>query len=278
MLKKSQIAFNRIIYPRVGIEEFFALTAELGLHKVELRNDLPGGEIIDGMSPVEIRELAGRHGIEILTINALQKFNLPGHRADAVRELKSLIQLAVSIDCPAVVLCPNNDRSDSRTGEQSLRDTVDSLREFRPLFEGSGLLGYVEPLGFAESSLNSAFAAARAIGEAGGECYRIVYDTFHHYLGPDDGAQLERQFDVSLLGIVHASGVEEDLAMEEMRDEHRVLITDEDRMGSVQQIERLISLGYGGNVALEPFSSRVQELEREDFSRAAARCIQVLTR
>ncbi|MBN2551692.1 MAG: TIM barrel protein [Spirochaetales bacterium] len=278
MLKKSQIAFNRIIYPKVGIDEFFALTAELGLHKVELRNDLPGGEIIDGMSPVEIRELAGKHGIEILTINALQKFNLPGRRGAAVRELKSLIRLALSIGCPAVVLCPNNDRGDSRTGEQSLRDTVESLREFRPLFEDSGMLGYVEPLGFAESSLDSVFAAAGAIGEAGGECYRIVYDTFHHYLGPDDGAQLEQRFDVSLLGIVHASGVEEDLPRDAMRDEHRVLITGEDRMGTLRQIERLISMGYGGNVALEPFSGRVQELAKDDFSRAAARCIEMLTR
>jgi 2-keto-myo-inositol isomerase len=277
MLKKSQIAFNRIIYPGVGIEQFFVLTAELGLHKVELRNDLPGNEIIDGLGPGSVRELAVKHDIEILTINALRKFNLPGHRSAAVRELKSLIGLALSIDCRAVVLCPNNDRSDSRTAEQSLRDTVDSLREFRPLFEDSGLLGYVEPLGFSESSLDSIFAAARAIGEAGGACYRIVYDTFHHYLGPDEGQQLEKEFDIALLGIVHASGVEEDLARDDLKDEHRVLITDGDRMGNIEQIERLTAMGYGGNVSLEPFSIRVQELEKKDFLKAAARCLELLT-
>ena len=278
MLSKSQIGLNRIIYPRVGIDEFFALTAELGLHKVELRNDLPGKQIIDGLSPERVRELAATYGIEILTINALQKFNLPEHRPEAALELKSLIDLALSIDCRAVVLCPNNDPGDSRSGDQALRDTIDSLREFRPLFEDSGVLGYVEPLGFSESSLDSVFAAAGAIGEAGSDCFRIVYDTFHHYLGPDEGQRLIEEFEVSLLGIVHASGVEEDLAREDMKDEHRVLITDRDRMGNIEQIERLTSMGYRGNVSLEPFSTQVQDMEKKDFLKAAARCIEVLTR
>ena len=74
----------------------------------------------------------------------------------------------------AIVLCPNNDPDDNKSGERSLRDTIDSLEELRPLFEDSGLLGYVEPLGFAESSLDSVFTAAGAIGEAGGDGFRIV--------------------------------------------------------------------------------------------------------
>jgi len=48
----------------------------LDLNKIELRNDLPGGKIIDGHTPGQLKELEQKYGVEILTINALQKFNM----------------------------------------------------------------------------------------------------------------------------------------------------------------------------------------------------------
>jgi 2-keto-myo-inositol isomerase len=278
MLARTRIALNRIVSPFVGLEEFFAITAELGLGKVELRNDLPGGKIIDNLAPGEVKRLAAKHRIQILTINALQRFNLPSNVSKATRELEDLIGLARSIGCRAVVLCPNNDRSDRRSPEQSLRDTVAALKAFRPRFEESGLLGYVEPLGFPESSLKSVLTAAEAIGEAGSASYRMVYDTFHHYLGPDDASDIEQKLDVSLVGLVHASGVEAALDKGAMRDGHRVLVTASDRMGNVDQIARLLALGYTGDVSLEPFSEEVQRLERKVFLEEVRKSVDMLTR
>jgi 2-keto-myo-inositol isomerase len=278
MLNTSRIALNRIVYPLPGIEELFALTAELGLGKVELRNDLPGGKIIDNLKPDQVRQLAAKHRIQILTINALQKFNLPSNLRNAARELKDLIGLARAIGCRAIVLCPNNDRADTRTAEQSLRDSVTALKAFRPQFEEAGLLGYVEPLGFPESSMKSVLTASRAIKQAGSGSYRMVYDTFHHYLGPDDAADIEGKLDVSLVGLVHASGVEENLDKGAMKDGHRVLVTANDRMGTVEQIARLVARGYTGDVSLEPFSEQIQRLDRKAFLEAARETIALLTR
>jgi 2-keto-myo-inositol isomerase len=278
MLNKARIALNRIVYPHVGIEEFFAITAELGLGKVELRNDLPGGRIIDELSPDQVKRLAARHKIQILTINALQKFNLPVNFGKATKELNRLIELARSIGCRAIVLCPNNDKADTRTAEQSLRDTVAALKAFRSRFEESGILGYMEPLGFPESSLKSVLSASQAIREVGSGCYRMVYDTFHHFLGPDEAADIEGRLDVSLVGLVHASGVELDLGKGEMKDGHRVLVRADDRMGNVQQIARLIARGYAGDVSLEPFSEQVQRLDRKAFREAVRQTIGILTR
>jgi 2-keto-myo-inositol isomerase len=278
MLEKARIALNRIVYPIVGIEEFFALTAELGLSKVELRNDLAGGKIIDGLQPDQVRKLAAKHRIQILTINALQKFNLPSNLDKATQELKDLIGLARSIGCHAIVLCPNNDTADTRSAEQSLRDTVAALKAFRSQFEESGILGYVEPLGFPESSLKSVLTASQAIREAGSKSYRMVYDTFHHYLGPDQAADIEKKLDVSLVGLVHASGVEADLGKGAMKDAHRVLLTASDRMGNVEQITRLLARGYAGDVSLEPFSAEIQRLDRKAFLAAARETIGILTR
>jgi 2-keto-myo-inositol isomerase len=278
MLNTSHIALNRIVYPDVGLEEFFAITAELGLGKVELRNDLPGSKIIDDLAPDHVRKLASKHRIQILTINALQKFNLPANAAKAAQELKGLIELARSIGCLAIVLCPNNDTADTRTAEQSLRDTVAALKAFRSQFEGSGILGYVEPLGFPESSLKSLLTASQAIREVGSGSYKMVYDTFHHYLGPDQAADIEKKLDVSLVGLVHASGVEANLGKGEMKDGHRVLVTADDRMGNVGQIARLIARGYTGDVSLEPFSAQVQHLDRRAFLEAVRKTIDILTR
>ena len=278
MVKKDRISLNRIVYPGVGIEEFFSMTRELGLRKVELRNDLPGGKIIDGLAPDEAGKLARKLGIEILTINALQKFNLPSNREHAGEELQGLIELARSIGCPALVLCPNNDPADRRSPEEALRDTVAALQAFRPQFEKAKVLGYVEPLGFPESSLRSALAAVQAIKEVGSRSYRIVYDTFHHFLGPDEAADIVQRLDVSLVGLVHASGVEANLDKKDMKDAHRVLVTSADRMGNVEQISRLVARGYTGNVSLEPFSAEVQRLDRQAFLQAVRQCIDLLAR
>ena len=103
MVNRSRIALSRIACPHWGIEEFFAVTAELGLGKVELRNDLPGGRVIDDLAPARVAELAAKHRIEILSINALQKFNLPAALEKATRELEALIELSRSIGCRAIV-------------------------------------------------------------------------------------------------------------------------------------------------------------------------------
>jgi len=76
MIKRSRFSLNRIIYPNLKLEDFYIFTKDLGLNKIELRNDLPGVEIIDGYSPGQLKELSKKYGVEILTINALQKFTL----------------------------------------------------------------------------------------------------------------------------------------------------------------------------------------------------------
>ncbi len=75
---------------------------------------------------------------------------------------------------------------------------------------------------------------------------------------------------MSLVGLVHASGVESDAAAGTLRDEHRVLVTAGDRVDNVGQIARLIARGYAGDVSLEPFAPQVQDLDRAAFTRGPA--------
>jgi 2-keto-myo-inositol isomerase len=276
MLLRAQISLNRIIYPHIDLTSFFELISKFEIHMIELRNDLPGSRIIDGMAPERICELTVHYGIKILTINALQKFNLLSHLPQATEELQGLIKLASAIHCPAIVLCPLNDPADTRDQRQRFGETVSCLQAYRQIFADAGIKGYLEPLGFAESSLSSLVAAQAAIRESGAQCYRIVYDTFHHFIGPDHPKLLEAELDVNLIDLVHASGVETKLPKQRYRDEHRGLITVEDKIANLEQIEFLLRRGFDGPVSLEPFASRVQNLSEHEFKTALAGCIDLL--
>jgi 2-keto-myo-inositol isomerase len=273
MMERSRFSLNRIIYPDLNLEDFFKFTADLGLNKVELRNDLPGKEVIDTYSPEEIKDLLKKYGIEILTINALQKFNLGVVLQQAIKELKELINLSLSIGCKAIVLCPNNEVNDRRNSKEIFKETVGALKSFAPLFEESNLLGYVEPLGFKESSLSSLVTAMNAIKEAGCPNYKIVHDTFHHYIGPDTFDIIEDKYNLSYTGLVHISGVESVIPTEQYRDNHRILVSVQDRLKSKEQIELLIKLGYNGDISLEPFAKEVQKMEREEIKSAIDKSI-----
>ncbi len=261
MIERSRISLNRIIYPDLSLEDFFKFTADLDLNKVELRNDLYGKGIIDTYSPVQIRDLSKKYAIEILTINALQKFNLGKVLPDTIKELKRLINLSLSIDCKAIVLCPNNDVNDRRDSKEIFKETVEALKSFAPLFEESGLLGYVEPLGFQESSLNSQVTAMEAIKESNCSNYKIVHDTFHHHIGPDTFDIIKENYNPFYTGLVHISGVESFIPIEQYRDNHRILVSAQDRLESKEQIELLLKLGYKGDISFEPFAKEIQNMK-----------------
>ena len=278
MIKKSKFSLNRIIYPKLKLENFFKFAKDLDLNKIELRNDLPGGKIIDGYTPGQLKKLSKKYGVEILTINALQKFNLGAILPDTIKELKKLINLSLSIGCKAIVLCPNNDVNDKRNSREIFEETVKALKSFGPLFQDSGMQGYLEPLGFEECSLRSIVTAMKAIRESGYPVYKTVHDTFHHHIGPDTFDTIENDYDISYTGLVHISGVECNISVEEYRDNHRVLVTKQDRLQTKEQIILLLKLGYKGNISFEPFSETIQEMEIKKIKPAINHSIEYVSK
>jgi 2-keto-myo-inositol isomerase len=276
MIEKKRFALNRIACPSLGLEDFFKFTADLGLSKVEIRNDLPGGAVIDGMPAVKAFELAQRHGISILSINALQKFNLKSVMAKNEVELEKLLELAAALRCAAIVLCPNNDTQDHRDARNKVEETLAALKAYGPAFTKRGVQGWIEPLGFAESSLSSIVVAGEAAKRSGFGCYRILYDTFHHYLGPDTDSDIDGAFASSQAGLIHVSGVEASVPKESCRDAHRVLLSPADVMRSREQIARMVTLGYAGDISFEPFSADVQRMSRDALAAALTASIEYL--
>ena len=92
-------ALNHMTAPALKLDAFFALAVSLGMTKVEIRNDLNGNAILDGTAPAEVKALAERHGVTIISINALQRFNewTPARAAEA----KELIAGYTLIEVPS---------------------------------------------------------------------------------------------------------------------------------------------------------------------------------
>lgn len=265
MNARPRFALNRIVSPALPLDRFFELARRLDISGVELRNDLPGGQVLDGLPPARVRDLAAAGGVEIVSINAVQRFNLASGLAASAKTLGDLARLGGEVGCRGIVLVPVNDRADHRSPEEIFRETVLALRALAPELERSGMVGLVEPLGFPECSLRSKIEAARAIRESGARCYKIVWDTFHHAIGPDSLETTAKGLEVSDIGLVHLSGVEAGEPEGGYRDGDRVLVTGRDRIDNPGQLRLLDSLGYRGFCSFEPFSEAVQALSFSDL-------------
>ena len=246
-------ALNHMVAPRKSFAELVELATTLGLDKVEIRNDLPGVAISDGTPPGRIRELAEATEVRILSINALQRFN--DWNEERAREAARLAGYARDCSAAALVLCPVNDASWRRSDQEQLDGLRQALRALAPILAEADIVGFIEPLGFAESSLRLKGEAVEAIEELElGERFRLVHDTFHHYLAGE--ARLFPEW----TGLVHISGVEDaSLPLERTRDEHRVLVGANDLSGALLQILALME-GYSGAYSFEPFARSVHGL------------------
>jgi 2-keto-myo-inositol isomerase len=245
-------ALNHMTAPALSPDAFFALAKSLGISAVEIRNDLDGNAIIDGTPAAEIRALAENHGLTIISINALQRFNQ--WNDDRAREAQELITYAGDCGAKALVLVPLNDGSGKKDGERqaNLRQALAALK---PMLEQAGITGLVEPLGFEICSLRSKTEAVEGIRAVSGEnTFKIVHDTFHHYLAG------EEKFHPEMTGLVHISGVADPgIAVSDMRDPHRILVDAADRLDNAGQVRTLWENGYIGQFSFEPFSPEVHQ-------------------
>jgi 2-keto-myo-inositol isomerase len=254
MPASPHFALNHMVAPSLSSGGLMQLAGSLGLDKIEIRNDLPGVAMQDGTPGSQVRREAEQAGVAILSINALQRFDT----WDDGRAAEAGALAAYARDCGAValVLCPTNAADDPRGDVRRRDDLRTAMRELMPILAACGVRGLVEPLGFAECALRRKRDAADAIEAVGGDStFRIVHDTFHHFVA------MEQEVFPELTGLVHISGVEDPApAREALRDMHRVLVGPGDTLGNVEQIRRLMRGGYAGPLSFEPFAAEVHAL------------------
>ena len=264
MKTKIQFALNHITAPRLDAKDFIDLAARLGCSGVELRNDLADKELtdrtfFDGRDPLEIGVYARAKNIGLLGLSEVYGFN---RWSEAIRaKVERLVAEAQKSGAQSISLIPSNDGK-VESDDARLSDLRFALTQILPLLKKANLIALVEPLGFTTSSLRRKREALEAFEAVGGEThYKLVHDTFHHHLAE------ETEFFPGATGIVHISGViDPQLGIDQMRDEHRILVTPEDRLGNFPQIKTLLGSGYEGAFSYECFAPSVHanaNLERD---------------
>ena len=241
--------------PQLSLPEFFQFAADLGFKYVELRNDLSGKEILDGLPDDAVRQLLNGTSIRPLTINALYPFE-DGRGLDTnLVKLKGLITEAKRINCSQIVLCPLNDASDPRSPGQRADQLVTALNAFGPVFAEAKMTGLIEPLGFSVSALRTKKEALAGISQCDySRSYKLLHDTFHHYLAG------ETDYFPAETALVHVSGVLPGKAKPAITDSDRILVTSDDILDNRGQVATLLNEGYTGPFSYEPFSQEVQKL------------------
>lgn len=222
-------ALNHMVAPSLRTDAFCALCRRLGAAQAEIRNDLAGNAILDGTAAAEIGSQARNTGVSLISINALQRFNewTPAREAEAIE----LADYAQAAGAAALVLVPVNDGSGGADGERQKNARI-ALRALKPILRDRGVVGLVEPLGFAICSLRSKREAADAIADIDGVgAFGLVHDTFHHFLAG------ESALFAGITGLVHISGVaDEKVGVDDMRDPHRVLVDENDRLDNIGSV------------------------------------------
>ena len=261
-----EFALNHMVAPRLDHAAFFDLARRVGVADVEIRNDLPGVALADGTPAADVGRAAKAHGLGVLTINALQRFNLWDDTRAA--EAQAMIDQCAASGAKALVLCPVNDVAYRPAPSERQAELIKALSALKPMLSAAGVRGFVEPLGFAECSLRLKAEAVEAIEAVGGrDVFRVVHDTFHHFVAGEPGIF------PGMTGLVHISGVIDPAATAaSMRDPHRVLVDAGDRIGNLEQLRALRAGGYGEAASFEPFASSVHaSAEIEADLRASVR-------
>ena len=245
-------ALNHMTAPRLGWEAFLDLTQSLNCVGVEFRNDLKG-QLFDGADPAVVGAATRARGLRLLALAEVKMFN---DWSDTKRaEAEALMQIAVAAGAESVSQIPRNDGVATNRAD-SARVTETALRDLLPMLRAHGLKAMVEPLGFAVCSLRYKDVLANVIRSVGGEgTLFMVHDTFHHALAGFGPIYPE------LTGIVHVSGVRDAIYLDDMRDEHRVLVDADDVLGNVAQLRALTAAGYAGPVSYEAFADSVHALD-----------------
>lgn len=230
-----RFSLNHSVAPLIPIPEFLAVASSVGVDAVELRDGMPPGWVFPSTSnvltydPQRIAQLAADSGLEILSINALQRFDQWDE--DRARQAQDMITFAAQAGIPAIVLCPSVAPPGSPALPTGLPRALDALQ---PMLESSGIRGLVEPLGFTRSSIRTQHVVDEEFARRGRpECLGIVHDSFHHAIAQDSHYSAHTS-------LAHISAVpDRGLGLEELGDEHRVLVGPDDILANIDQLQRL---------------------------------------
>lgn len=237
---KLRRALNQKTCAHLPFEAFLDLAAAIGCEGVEPRNDL-GRPLFDGLSPSQAAAACGSRGLKILGLSEVYAFNDWPGRAGQVEALA-----AIAAECGAAgfSLIPS---VEGHGGPDRIAGVQRSLAGILPILDRFGATAFLEPIGFASSTLRDPNEAVEILDRIGaGDRIRLVHDTFQNVIAGAPPPVFART------GMVHLSGVDDPatpLAAE--GDGARILVGPADRIDNLGQVRAFLAAGYTGPFSFE---------------------------
>ncbi|WP_143515445.1 TIM barrel protein [Pseudooctadecabacter jejudonensis] len=243
------------------------MAKSLGCAGVELRTDLEG-QPFDGHGPTYADDAARQTDLKIFALAEMAAFNRD--TAQRLGAATALMDQAVACGARGIALIPDvGDAPVTRAEQRRMLQTA--LAVLQPELNSRDLIGFIEPLGFANATLRHKDDVVQVLEDMGASaCFELIHDTFHHCLAGDGTMYAKRT------GMVHVSGVAANVPPAAMTDAHRVLVDADDRLGSIAQLRALAADGYRGPLSLESFAPEIHDLT--DPEEALAGSIAFITR
>ena len=244
-------SINHIISPYLDYQNFFSLAENLKIKNVEIRNDLHRLDF-KKIDTKLINKLSKQYNINIISINALQKFNI--WNDERKNELISLCEIAKEINCKGIVLVPLNTNEFVEKKER-LIILNKALKAINPIISNYNIKGLIEPLGFKSSSLRYKSEVVELLDKSDfKENFKLVHDTFHHFVAQEASIFPDHT------SLVHISAIsDKKIEINNFSDNLRGLIGDYDRINNVDQIRFILEKGYDGPFSFEPFSDKIHK-------------------
>lgn len=265
MISRNRMCINRKTVPGLSLPEFLRLVNELGIHYVELRNDLgvkqSNTNILDGMDVAEVNKLLTKYQIKVTDINSLGNSDLLSNKQNNLSDLKEMIAVAKEINTNQILFCPTMSKNDLRSDNQKFKEGVECLNAYSSCLNDNDMSGLFETLGFPESSIRTPFRAIKLFKSANISNFKVVADIFHWYMGGVTKEELNEKLDVSYVGLIHMSTIVDNKPKEKMTDQDRVLLEDinKDVINSYDTIKWFDQHGYTGLYSFEGFSDVLKE-------------------
>lgn len=282
MIDSSNLCINRKSAPGLSLADFLKLTHDLGIHHVELRNDLgkevDNKNILDGMSYDEMNELLTKYDIEVEDINSLGNTDDPSLREKNLGSLDEMISIAKHIGAKKILFCPVMDKYDSRSAIEKFDDGVATIKDYSKTLKENGMSGLFETLGFPESSIRTPFRALNIIESANVNNFKVVADLFHWFMGGVTKEDLDNELDINKVGLIHISTVEIEKPKSELTDQNRVLLADpnHDVVNAYEMIKWFDAHNFKGLYSFEAFSDELRKWNYETAKKNLSKSIKLL--
>ncbi len=252
-------------------ETFFEAAARAGFVDVELRFSCLE-EVLAFRRARDLRDLASRLGLRLVTLNSLEEFSLfpeenlavMDHRVQGLLATCALLQVPVLVTVPSRLAAPLPQR------EVRAR-TVERLRRYATWAARFGVTLAFEPIGTPGFSVRTTAEAVAIVQEVAMENVRLTLDTINAYQGGDSPAAWEH-VPPELLAIVHFHDSEPG-PVDRLTLGSR-LLPGEGVIDLAGFASALRELGYTGAVSVELFNERIWAMPPVEAAQAAMASLQ----